>query len=288
MNLLVAGGERVDAGKTTFAAGLLAFLRRERGADPRAFKPRAGNDFWFDHDDVLEALGGGRLYGKDAKTLREAEAPPRRRGADAAEKRPPEALNPLHRLWRPRPDGAGSGLLGEPGRTFLVDRLHTPDGDRFVVNGGAELPPVVRETLPLDGERVETVESVEAFNAVMTERYLPAFERLAGEVERADTAVVESYGDIALPLSDVAFDAVAVVEPGRARLYDGRRWVRATEVTRGSPRQGQLEERVGNVTEMVEPVERLPLAPLSSGARGDPAAVADAYADAYEALVAVA
>lgn len=45
MTLLVAGSERVDAGKTTFALGLIASL------DGVGFKPRAGNDYWFHHDD---------------------------------------------------------------------------------------------------------------------------------------------------------------------------------------------------------------------------------------------
>src|SRR6056297_92746 len=64
MKLLVAGDARVDAGKTTFAAGLLASL-----SDVVGFKPRAGNDYWFDHDDVATALAEGRLYGKDIATL---------------------------------------------------------------------------------------------------------------------------------------------------------------------------------------------------------------------------
>ncbi len=40
MKLLVAGGDRVDAGKTTFSTGLLA------RTDAVGFKPRAGNDYW--------------------------------------------------------------------------------------------------------------------------------------------------------------------------------------------------------------------------------------------------
>ncbi|MFB6096364.1 MAG: ATPase [Haloferacaceae archaeon] len=271
MKLLVAGGDRVDAGKTTFAAGLVAYLRRERDATPRAFKPRAGNDYWFDHDDVLAAVADGRLYGKDARTLAAAES--------AA--RSPEALNPLHRLWRPTP--GQSGLLGEPDRTFLVDRLTTADGDAFVVNAEADVPAVVRESLPLSG--ATRVDSVEGFNDLMAERYLPAFERLTGTVQSSATAVVESYGDIASPLSGVDYDAVAVVDPGRARIYEGPRWLRACEVARGSPREGQLEERVGPVVEMLDPVARVSLRALSNEARTDPETIADAYARAYEELV---
>lgn len=271
MKLLVAGGDRVDAGKTTFATGLLAYLQQEHGESPRAFKPRAGNDYWFDHDDVLAAVGDGRLYGKDARKLSAAES-----GAH-----PPEALNPLHRLWRPTP--GTSGLLGNPDRTFLVDRLTTAEGDEFIVNADAEIPQLVRQSLPL--AEATRVDSIDAFNELMAGRYLPAFERLAETVQSTETAVVESYSDIAVPLSDVEYDAVAVVEPRRVRVYTGSRWLRACEIARGSPREGQLEERVGTVVDMVDPVARESLQPLSSEARKDPGTVANAYAEVYETLV---
>lgn len=275
MNLLVAGGDRVDAGKTTFAVGLLAHLGRVTEATPRGFKPRAGNDYWFDHDDVLAALDGRRLYGKDATRLAGAE------GGD----RQPETLNPLHRLWRPTP--GRTGLLGARDRTFLADRLRDADGnDRFVVNARAELPEPVREALPL--EDAAQVDSVAAFNELMDERYLPAFARLASQVRDADLPVVESYGDIALPLNDVEFDAVAVVDPGRVQVFDGRRWARACDVASGSPQEGRLEERTDDVMEMTDPVARVSLPALSSDARADPATVADAYAEAYVELLAAA
>jgi predicted P-loop ATPase/GTPase len=279
MKLLVAGGDRVDAGKTTFAAGLLAHLRETADTAPLGFKPRAGNDYWFDHDDVLAALEDGRLYGKDARRLAGAEG-------SATEHDRPEALNPLHRLWQPTP--GETGLLGAPDRTFLVDRLRRPDDDKdqFVVNADATLPEPVREALPLEDAR--RVESVAGFNDVMAEQYLPAFDQLASRVRDVDLAVVESYSDIALPLADVEFDAVAVVDPGRVRVYDGRRWLRACEIASGSPQEGQLEERTADVTELTDPVGRVTLPALSSSARKEPAVVGDAYADAYVELLAAA
>jgi predicted P-loop ATPase/GTPase len=272
MTLLVAGGDRVDAGKTTFAAGLLAWLR-DRGAAAVGFKPRAGNDWWFDHGDVRAALSGSALHGKDVRRLA---------AAGAGEQRP-GALNPLHRLWRPTP--GETGLLGEAGRTFLVDRLATAEGASFVVNGAAEddghLPDAVREALPLaDAARVDDVPT---FNEVMESRYLPAFDRLRDRVERAPRAVVESYADVAAPLSGVSYDAVAVVDPGRARVYDGGRYGRAVQVASGGPRDGRLEERVGDVVSMVDPVATVALPALSDP---DPETVASAYAPAYGELVA--
>ncbi|MGM0606764.1 MAG: ATPase, partial [Halobacteriota archaeon] len=195
MRLLVAGASRVDAGKTTFSAGLISTLDGSIGV-----KPRAGNDYWFDHDDVRASIADGRLYGGDVRRLVAAG-----RGAH-----PPELVNPVHRLWRPTPDRRG--MLGEQGRTFLVDRVRTQTGDRFVVNGTAEdaglLPDRIRTQLPI--ENAPRVRSIPAFNELMTETYLPAFERVRDRIGEADTVVVESYGDIAAPIDGVTFDAVAI------------------------------------------------------------------------------
>ena len=273
MKLLIAGDARVDAGKTTFAAGLLAALDGAVG-----FKPRAGNDYWYDHDDATAALSDGRLYGKDVATL----------AAAGDTDRPEEQLNPVHRLWRPTPDR--TGMLGETGRTFLVDRVTTPEGPSFVVNGVAEreglLPEDIAASLPLAA--ATRVDGVDQFNDVMAERYLPAFERVTDRIAATTPGVVESYADIALPVDGIDFDAVAVVAPTRLRLYDGSRYLKADEVASGSSREGQLEERVNRVIEMIEPVSTHTLQPLSSDERVDPTRVADAYADVYEALLDVA
>jgi len=276
MKLLVAGDARVDAGKTTFAAGLLASL-----FDAVGFKPRAGNDYWFDHDDVSTALAEGRLYGKDIATLTAAAQSGERRDGDLREER----LNPVHRLWRPTPDR--TGLLGESGRTFLVDRVTTAEGQQFVVNGEAAhaglVPDPLFEVLPLaDAPRVRTVDG---FNELMAERYLPAFERVTERIADTDPAVVESYSDIALPVEGIGFDAVAVVGPTRARIYDGERYLKACEVASGSAREGQLEERVDRVIKMIEPVSTHNLHPLTSDNRDDPKRVAAAYEPVYKALL---
>ncbi|ATW89403.1 putative P-loop ATPase/GTPase [Halohasta litchfieldiae] len=277
MKLLVAGDARVDAGKTTFAAGLLASL-----SDAVGFKPRAGNDYWFDHDDVVSAVNGGRLYGKDIATLTAA-------AVDSSDRElNEEQLNPVHRLWRPTPDR--TGLLGEQGRTFLVDRVTTPEGPWFVVNGTAEdaglLPDHLIEALPLDG--APRVRSVDGFNELMTNRYLPAFERVTDRITETEPAVVESYSDIALPVDGIEFDAVAVVGPTRAKIYDGQRYLKACAVASGSAREGQLEERVDRVVEMIEPLSTHDLQPLTGAERADPKRVASQYEPVYEALLEVA
>lgn len=264
MRLLVAGADPVDAGKTVFAAGLVAHT----GAV--GFKPRAGNDYWFHHDDVRAALDGATLYGGDAATLSAASP-----GTLA-----PEKINAVHRLWRPSP-GPGTGLLGREDREFLVDRV----GDRFVVNATVDVPDPIRAALPLAD--APAVTSTEELNRVMEAHHLPALAALGETVARADRAVVESYGDVARPLRSLDPDAVAVVEPGLARVYEGSRFFRACEVATRSPNEGQLEERVGSVEDLLDPVSRAELPPLGSDER-DPETVADAYGHAFERVREVA
>jgi predicted P-loop ATPase/GTPase len=265
MKLLVAGHDRVDAGKTTFSTGLLARV------DGVGFKPRAGNDYWFDHDDYRRAIEAGRLYGKDARRLVE----------HSAAEVEPEDINPIHRLWRPDP-GPGSGILGRPHKVFVVDRV----AEEYVVNVNAEVPPSARECLPLDGATV--VSSLAGFNERMTERYLPVLADLAERIEATDTAVVESYGDTAIPIRDVGFDAVAVVEPGRARVYDGDRYAKACTVVSGSMTDGQLEQRAGDVTDVIDPKATVWLPALTKSEQSDVEVVAQAYEPAYDALLDVA
>ena len=262
MNVLVAGDARVDAGKTTFSTGLVERL----GAT--GFKPRAGNDYWYDHTDYRNAVEKGRLYGNDAKRL--AAASP---GTHA-----PEEVNPVHRLWRPAP-GAGSGLLGQHDREFLIDRV----GERFVLNGTIDLPDSAREHLPLQAAIV--VETLDECNAVMENLHLPTIRSLIDAIETADRAVVESYSDVAVPVRGVEFDAVAVVEPRRARIYDGDRFLTAREVAGSSAREGRIETVVGDVTELLEPITMVELPALTAAERSDPGTVAEDYADAYRAVI---
>jgi len=287
MRILVAGGDRVDAGKTTFTTGLLDRL------DAVGFKPRAGNDYWFDHDDYRRAVESGRLYGKDAKRLADASsaAPVVELAfgdeSTSGDNFAPEDLNPVHRLWRPLP-GPDTGLVGAAHRQFVLDRV----GQSFVVNARAEVPGSAREHLPLDD--APTVSSVEELNEVTRRLHLPMLDGFADRIRRVETeteagaAVVESYGDVAVPIRDLSFDAVAVVEPGRMRAYDGDRFLRACDVAGGSPRDGQLEVRTGDVTDLTDPRATATLPPLPDDDRRDPAAVARAYADAYDELLAVA
>jgi len=292
--VLVAGGARVDAGKTTFSTGLVASLTARAG-DAIGVKPRAGNDYWYDHDDYRIASDAGRLYGKDARRLAAAStrslptASDRGRRRDRPEAITPESINPVHRLRRPTP--GRTGMLGDTDRTFLCDRVTTEDGSRLVVNGAAEaaglLPDDLADRLPL--AEATRVDDVAEFNEVMAADYLPAFDRVAARVAAASVpVVVESYADVAGPLprdGPVEPDAVAVVDPGRARIYAGDRYAKARAVASGSPREGTMEEHTGTVTEMIEPLATVDLPALSGDERGDPERVAERYGAAYETLL---
>lgn len=265
MKLLVAGSAEVDAGKTTFTTGLIA------RTGVRGYKPRAGNGYWYDQDDYRRAVETGRLYGKDAKEI----------AAATPEDVRPEEINPVHRLWLPTP-GRGKGVLGRDGRRFLVDRV-TLDSDSYVVNGTVELPPAARRAFPL--EDAPAVESIEELNGLMADRHAPSLEALAEEIDAREAAIVESYSDIARPLSAFSPDGVAVVEPRRCRIYDGERYRKACAVASGSAHEGRLEERVEHVVELLDPVATVTLPALSNDERDDPTVVADAYETAYDELL---
>lgn len=265
MKLLVTGSAEVDAGKTTFTTGLV------KRTGVRGYKPRAGNGYWYDQDDYRRAVEEGRLYGKDAEKI----------AAAAPEEISPEAINPVHRLWLPAP-GRGKGVLGRDGRRFLFDRV-TLEEDTYVVNGAVEIPPAARRAFPL--EDAPAVDSLGGLNELMAQRHRPALEALSEEIDAREAAIVESYADIARPLSGFSPDGVAVVEPRRCRIYDGDRYAKACEVASGSAHEGRLEERVEHVLELLEPSASVTLPALSSDERGDLAVVADAYGTAYDELL---
>ncbi len=267
MTLLVAGADRVDAGKTTFSTGLIA----RTGAI--GFKPRAGNDYWFHHDDYLAAVEDGRLFGKDARRL--AAASP---GSIA-----PEAINPVHRLWRPSP-GGGTGVLGQSDREFVVDRA----GETYLINETVETPTTARNQLPLaDAHRVG---SLAELNDAMERTHLPVLDSIQRTIGDTDRAVVESYSNVARPLQDLALDAVAVVEPAQARLYEGDRYLKGCTVATGGPSryEGSLEERVGDVLDLIDPVATVSLSPLTDAERTEPQTVARAYEPVYDELLSLA
>ena len=113
--ILIIGLKEKDAGKTSLALALLAYLKEE-GLNACGFKPRAGNSVWYDYDVVHEALSQGRLYGKDAKLLKAASTS---RSVAGAANLVEEFINPIHRLWAEPP--LNDSITQIP--YFVLDRI---------------------------------------------------------------------------------------------------------------------------------------------------------------------
>ncbi len=259
MRILVVGVRQLDAGKTTFTRGLVS------ATGLRAYKPRAGNDRWYDHDAYRKTLDEGLLVGKDTRLLARAQP-------DASSLK---YINPIHRLWGPSFEPAG-GMHDRPYREFLVDRA----GETHVVNATVELPAELRRALPLEGA-VE-VTSIREMNEVVEEHYIPLLERWEAQVATENGLVVESYGDIAAPVQTLSFDIVAAVEPGRVRYFDGNRYEEACKNIPRRAREGTMEPIVEDVIAGLSSLETVDLPPLTGAARKSPADIARAYREAYE------
>lgn len=262
MTYLVAGNHRVDAGKTTFTIGLVNRL------DTIGFKPRGGNDYWFDHHHYQQAISEGRLFGKDAERL----------AAVSSGELTPESINPVHRLWRPAPDG--DGFIGRSDRRFLLDRV----GDEFILNAEADIPSSAQDALPLaDAPRISTIEDL---NSHIQARHLPQLTALADRIENTDQAVIESYGNVARPIRDVSIQRVAVVAPEQVHIFDGDRYLTACDVAGTSPIDGELEERVADVIELLDPISSCRLPPLTTDQLSHPDRIEEHYAAVYDELLA--
>ena len=220
--ILVVGLKEHQSGKTTLARAILTFLNRQ-GVTACGFKPRAGNSLWYDYDVVSESLREGRLYGSDAKLLRSA----------SGGVLPEERHNPVHRLWSvpSHHQGTSSGLP-----SFLVDRVAEEGVPRVVaVRNAAE--PLPSGTEALLTRFLDSCEVLEARTPAELAALAPMYDRAVEQAHRTlesryETMVYESYADIALPWKGMrSLDTVLAVEPGRVYLYDGRRYLRACELT---------------------------------------------------------
>jgi len=134
--ILVAGGARVDAGKTTFSTGLVADLAARAGDAVGGVNPAPATTTGTTTTTTgSQAIRGGSTERRETPRGREHAIAGERWGSGAVLRRSPESINPVHRLWRPTPDR--TGMLGDTDRTFLCDRVTTEGGSRFVVNRAA-------------------------------------------------------------------------------------------------------------------------------------------------------
>ena len=114
-------------------------------------------------------------------------------------------------------------------------------------------------------------------------RYLTGLRVAAAVVEACSTGLDDSDG---VRLKPLQWPGDVAVRPGGGAV--GRRYAKACEIATGGPEEGQLEERVENVVELIDRAGAVRLPALDSETRTDPHAVADAYDHAYDALLATA
>jgi predicted P-loop ATPase/GTPase len=266
----VVGLRDLDAGKTTFAQGVLRTVWRQ-GEEPVPFKPWSASSLWQHHDAVTRALEGD-LASRDARRLLAAA------GRDAD----PRLVNPVHRVWRPR-----SALEAGRGNTVpLLDRVADDDGVAWVVHGDGDLP----EPLPglvADASRVERAPDDDALRALQAELHVPAVEAAWERLDGTGWVLTESYSDVARPPGFPGVpDVTLAVEPGRVHRFDGTRWDKALDLRTGV-RGGSAgaEPASPELLDLVSPEASSDLPPLADAERTDLDAVEEAYREAIEAVL---
>ncbi len=257
---LIVGLKEKDAGKTSFALALLAYLREE-GINASGFKPRAGNSVWYDYDVVHEALTQGRLYGKDAKSLSSASA-----YSSVSTTQIEEFINPIHRLW------------AEPSRInpisqipyFILDRvtLWYKDGVKNLVVENealsADYNNVDFRNIRANASTIYPVRDLKTLNTI-TEKYYSHAVELAymRMLAQHEYVVIESYSDIALPwngLNDL--DIVIGVKPGQMLVYEPKKYLAAVQLV--TPTYSQEEISTARIVELIKPLKVVNVPPFRS------------------------
>ena len=252
--VLIVGLRESSSGKTSLAQAMLLYLR-EKGFKACGFKPKAGNNIWYDYDVIHEALSKGRLYGKDAKLLKTAS------GTDL----PEEVISPIHRLWTLPP--LEKTVFSEV-PYFIADRITVCDGgcsDHIVINDA--LPSELREeelVQKLCQRSVKThhVSTLDELNSVVNHYYdyatQKAYEKIAEEHE---IVVYESYANNALPWTGIRkLDLVLATEPGRVYAYNSHKYLSAVELSRNLRKEITANE----VCELLKPLKILKIPPCTS------------------------
>ncbi|VUT26651.1 MAG: dithiobiotin synthetase [Candidatus Methanolliviera sp. GoM_asphalt] len=258
--ILIVGLKDTDAGKTTLARAMLSYLREE-GFDACGFKPMAGNNVWYDYDVISEALSEGRLYGKDAKFLRKAS------GGDVSE----ELINPVHRLWSEPP--LINLNLPSSFPSIILDRVTLWSGeprDILVENKtlsfNNEEEEKLLEKLHHRADDIYKIDDLESLNEI-TEKYYGQAIRSAYKklLDRYDPIVIEGYGDVALPWSELDdLDLVVGVEPWHISIYNPDKYLNAVKFSIPTY-SNEISTR--RIKELVKPVKEVEFLPFRSDER---------------------
>ncbi|OKY77524.1 MAG: putative P-loop ATPase/GTPase [Candidatus Methanohalarchaeum thermophilum] len=238
MDVVLINGLRESAGKTTTTLGLHENLSQNR--DVNLFKPLAGNDYWYDHDLVVESLEKGTIYGHDARELS------KQTGNN------PLTVNPFHRLWCP-PQVLGKKSTTQ-NRYHILDRVKVDEEQIIIENKDIEIPKKIEEKL--NPENRLSYSGMSELNDFIEENYLSSIKSAADHLMDCDLLLVESYSQVAIPSNIGNIDAVVTVEPGKAYIMEGSRYMDAENMQKGIYQEkGINETNSRRVLEMLNPEE---------------------------------
>jgi len=260
--ILIVGLKRQDAGKTSLALALLTHLR-DNGYNACAFKPRAGNNVWYDYDIVYEVLSQGRLYGSDAARLKAASALGSEDKANME-----ELINPVHRLWAEPPlINPGTQIYG-----FIIDRvtLEFKDGERTLVLENETLsvkyrcPAWLLAPLRAKASSIYHVHDLTTLNTLIKDYYNLAIELAYKKIiEEHECVVIESYSDIALPWNGLKdLNAVIGIKPGLIAAFDPKKYLAAVQIATSTYSQEELA--TAKIIELLQPLKELRTTPFRS------------------------
>jgi len=251
---LIVGLRESNAGKTTVARSLIIYLR-EKGVKACGFKPKAGNNIWYNYNIVYEALNHGRLYGEGSKLLKEAS------GGDL----PEELINPIHRLWAIPPHNLKQNVHLP---FFIVDRvtLWSRKVKEIVVVNDSLPFRYGREKLVAKlykpNRKIIHIKTLKELNKIVDMFYDKAVELAHRKIaEGHDALVYESYADIALPWKGITdLDLVLAVHPGYIQAYDPDKYLSALNLSSSLLQ----EEKTQKVISVLKPVKTVKIPPYTS------------------------
>lgn len=245
MDVVLVNGLRESAGKTTTTLGLYENLSQDR--DVNLFKPLAGNDYWYDHDLVLESLEKGTIYGRDAKEL------------SKQTNHSPLTVNPFHRLWCP-PQVLGKKTTQN--RYHILDRAKINDEQIIIENKDIERPKKIEEKI--NPKKRLSYSNMSELNDFIEENYLSSIKSAANHLMDCDLLLVESYSQVAIPSNIGNIDAVVTVEPGKAYITRGSRYMDAENMQKGIYQEmGINETNTRRVLEILNP-EEIQIKPINT------------------------
>lgn len=245
MNILCVGLKEVDSGKTSLALALMRHLK-EKNQAVSGFKPRAGNNLWYDWAIVKESLAEGSLYGHDARMLHET----------SSHEVTIQVTNPAHRLWLPSYREFTKGIPN-----FLLDRLTTEEGTLVVKNEQVDVPISSSYFEPLLEEaevfHISSRDDLRKVTSLYNQADAWAHSILT---EQFDNIIYESYADIGVPWQGISsIDYVFAITPFRIYVFKGDRYLRAFEVISSFPE----EEKTARIIENIEPIKTINVPPFA-------------------------